>query len=148
MHQAERRAVLVTEVLYGVDRRRLYVRVDASRPLKELLEAGYEFSLTFLDPDGVRYSVRAVDGRPAGAYCDRLGEPPVWARRPGGHAEVAAGTILEIALPFGELTPRGRLSFFLVLQDAAGVEVERHPAHRSVDVDVADARFEASNWTA
>ena len=42
---------------------------------------------------------------------------------------------------------RGELSFFLgVYRD--DVEVERQPAHRSIETVVPDERFEARHWTA
>jgi hypothetical protein len=40
------------------------------------------------------------------------------------------------------------VSFFVAVHDSSGQEVERHPAHRPVDVTVPDDQFEARNWTA
>ena len=50
---------------YDDDRRtlhceHLYVRIDARRPLAELLAEGYQFSVTFLQPGGVRLSSRKL----------------------------------------------------------------------------------------
>jgi hypothetical protein len=40
------------------------------------------------------------------------------------------------------------LAFFVAVYDSANAELERHPAHRPIDVQVPDALFEARNWNA
>jgi alpha-amylase/alpha-mannosidase (GH57 family) len=154
MHQADRPASQITLVHFGFDRERLYVRVDATRRLVELLAAGYEVSLKFLQPEGVRFSVRETLGRLSGRYWDRRTVPdrgsPAWVERGPGGATVAAGSVLEIGLPLADLGvgDGDPLAFFVAVFDAAEVERERHPAHRPIDVQVPDARFEARNWNA
>ena len=87
MHQSERRAGLLTLVQFGFDRERLYVRVDAARRLVDLLAAGWEISLKFLQPAGVRFSVRGVLGRVTGHYWDRgagaAGDAAAWVSAAG-----------------------------------------------------------------
>jgi alpha-amylase/alpha-mannosidase (GH57 family) len=153
MHRADRHASLVTAVHFGFDRAELYVRVDAERPLIDLLGDGYEVSLKFLQPDGVRFSVRQQVGRLTGHYWDRRSAPEssgVWTERGAGGATVAAGRILEIGLPLGDLgvSAADPLAFFVAVYDASSAELERHPAHRPIDVQVPDASFEARNWNA
>ena len=152
MHQAEHRAPLVTLLQFGFDRDRLYVRLDGERPLLDLLGEGFEFSLKFLNPNGVRYSVRQDFGRLTGRFWDWHETEPHWVVRAPGRAATAAGTILEMALPLTDLlgtgpTAQRELAFFLaVYQD--DVEIERHPAHRPIETAVPDDRFEARHWTA
>jgi len=153
MHQTGRRASLVTLIHFGFDRERLYVRVDAGRRLIDLLAEGFEVSLKFLQPDAVRFSVRQTLGRLTGHYWDRhgaAGPGGVWTERGAGGAAVAAGSVLEIALPLTDLRVAAAdpLAFFVAVYDSASVEVERHPAHRPIDVQVPDALFEARNWNA
>ncbi len=153
MHQTDRRPSLVTLVHFGFDRERLYVRVDASRRLIDVLAEGYEISLKFLQPEGVRFSVRETFGRLTGHYWDRRAVPGpsgLWAERGPGGAALAAGAVLEIALPLRELgvSAADPLAFFVAVYDASSVELERHPAHRPIDVQVPDALFEARNWNA
>jgi hypothetical protein len=62
---------------------------------------------------------------------------------------VAAGTILELSLPTRELHVGmgDSLAFFVAVYDE-GVETERHPEHRPIELTVPDALFEARNWRA
>ena len=152
MHQAERGAPILSLLQFGFDRDQLYVRLDGERPLIDLLGEGFEFSLKFLNPSGVRYSVRQDVGRLAGRFWDWQANEPHWVARGPGRAAVAAGTILELALPLSDLLgpadpARRELAFFLaVFQN--DLEIERHPAHRPIETAIPDERFEARHWTA
>jgi alpha-amylase/alpha-mannosidase (GH57 family) len=150
MHRADRRPGLLTLVQFGFDRDCLYVRLDSGRPLADLLADGHEFSLTFLQPEGVRFGVRQKPGRPAGVFWARRGDDHRWVERGPGGARMAAGTILEMALPLTDLGlgAAATCSFFIAVADADGLEVERHPDNRPLTLTVPDERFEARNWTA
>jgi hypothetical protein len=147
MHQAERQAELVSAIRFGFDRERLFVRVDADRPVVDLLAEGYEFSLKFLVPDGLRYSVKQDDGRLTGNFWHREAE---WVRRGPGHAVAGAGTVLEVALPFADLgiVAGDAAAFFVAVYDPQSNERERHPAHRPIEVWAPDARYHARQWSA
>ncbi len=153
MHQSDRRPPVLRLLQFGFDRQTLYVRLDGERPLVDLLGEGYEFSLKFLQPQGVRFSVRQDLGRLTGRFWDWRSLAPHWVARGAGAAAVAAGTILELSIPLADITPDAggpdsqHLSFFLaVYQD--DVEVERHPAHRPIETASPDERFESRHWTA
>ena len=148
MHQVERQARTVTLVQFGFDRLRLYVRLDGGRRLVDLLREGYEFTLKFLRPEGLRFSVAHKGGRVAGTFWERSGTPPQRVDRGAGGSVVAAGTVLEMALPLGDLGLRegDRVSFFVAVYDAHSNELERHPVGRPIEADVPDARFVAANW--
>jgi hypothetical protein len=149
MHQAERVGPLVRRVRYGFGLDRLYVRLDGEQPLEAYLAAGYEFSLKFLKPDATRFSVRLVDGMLTGTIWDRRPEPPHWFQRQAPtQAAVAAGHIIEIALPLAEIGARDGASFFVAVYDRESAEIERHPTRRPIDLVTSDDRFEAMNWTA
>jgi alpha-amylase/alpha-mannosidase (GH57 family) len=148
MHQTDRQAALVTLVQYGFGNERLYLRLDGRRPMRELLESGYEASLKFLIPEGVRFSVRSDHGRVTGTFWDHREEMPRWVERGPGSSAVSAGTLLEVALPLKDLGGLETVSFFVAIYNASDKEVERHPAHRPIEVTLPDARFEAMNWTA
>jgi hypothetical protein len=89
-------------------------------------------------------------GRLTGTFLERGTEAHPWLDRGPGGSAVAAGTVLEIAVPLGELddTPGAPLAFFVAVHDAEGNEVERHPAHQPIQLTIPDERFEARNWTA
>jgi alpha-amylase/alpha-mannosidase (GH57 family) len=130
MHQAERREWLLTAVWFGFSHDSLFLRLDGVRPVRDLLDAGFEIAVSFLKPEGVRLLV----GR--GAVAGALGET------------AAVGTILELAIPLTRLRARDGVSFFVTVRDPRGVELERHPAGHPVEVRAFDASFEARNWTA
>jgi hypothetical protein len=128
MHQTTRPASVLTGIRFGFDRERFYVRLDGHIRLAELVAQGYEFSLNFLRPEGLRVSVR-----------------------PNGTADLvasAAGSILELAIPLARLEPVAGLSFFVTVQNAEGLELERHPSGHPLEVRGLDERFVSRNWTA
>src|SRR5262249_10196721 len=136
MHRTDRRPGLLTLVQFGFNGECLFVRVDAARPMLDLLAEGHEISLKFLNPPGVRFSVSQIDGRLTGRFWDRRpANAPVgsaaWRDRGPGHAAVAAGAILEMSLPTRELGVEANqpVAFFVAVYDDS-VETERHPEHR------------------
>jgi hypothetical protein len=57
------------------------------------------------------------------------------------------GSILELALPLGELhADAGQALAFFVAVYSGDAETERHPEHRPIEVTVPDALFEARQW--
>jgi hypothetical protein len=68
---------------------------------------------------------------------------------PPGQAQAAAGTVLEVALPFAHfgVRPGEAMTFFVTVQDVTQAEVERHPTYRPIELTVPDDQFEARNWT-
>src|SRR5439155_489559 len=103
MHQTDRQASIVTLIRFGFDRARLYVRVDGSRPMLDVLAEGFELSLRFLQPEHLRFSVRQRLGRLAGVFSERGTHGPHWVARVGGGAVIAAGALLEVAVPWSDL---------------------------------------------
>jgi hypothetical protein len=155
MHQIERRTPRLTLVQFGFDREHLFVRVDATRSIVDLLADGHEISLKFLHPEGVRFSVQQILGRLTGRFWDRRVVSTAgvtqaqWAERGPGKAAIAAGTVLEVALPLADIpVGTGDLVSFFVAVYHDGVEVERHPTHRPIELTPPDALFEARNWRA
>jgi hypothetical protein len=147
MHRSDRPPTLLRVIQFGFDREHLLVRIDADRPLVDLLAGGREVSLKFLKPEGVRFSVRQMFGRLSGAFWDRTPSVPLWVERGAGGATLAVGSILELALPLRELqvTDGQPLAFFVAVY-LADAETERHPEHRPIEVTVPDALFEARQW--
>src|SRR5206468_10338770 len=71
MHQATRHDPWLTLVQFGFDQDHLHVRIDATRPMVDLLADGHELSLKFLQPESLRFSVKQVQGRLIGLYWER-----------------------------------------------------------------------------
>jgi alpha-amylase/alpha-mannosidase (GH57 family) len=151
MHRGDGRTSLLEFLFFGFDRHRLYVRVDGVRRLADMLAEGLEISLTFLRPEGVRFVIGQRLGRLTGTFFDREGtDGHLWSERGPGGSSVAAGTVVEVALPLRELeeTAGAALAFFVAVYDADHNEIERHPSHQPVQLTIPDERFEARNWTA
>jgi alpha-amylase/alpha-mannosidase (GH57 family) len=148
MHQIDRRPAAVTLVHFGCGGERLWVRIDVGGRAVDLLAGERELSLKFVRPAGVRFSVRQTAGRLTGSFWDRQDSEPHWIERGPGGAAVAAGTILELSIPFTDLglTPGETASFFVAVYDDRGAELERHPQDRTIELRVADALFEARQW--
>jgi alpha-amylase/alpha-mannosidase (GH57 family) len=162
MHAVERQGPVLARIAFGCDRERLYARLDGREPAADLLAKGFEFSLKFTEPAGVRISSRlASDGRVAVSRWEHIGSPPQWAERGPGGAAVGARLILEVGVPLAELgvtskgpdaggddrddDGRGRLGFFVAVYDGNGVEIERHGP---IELPVPGPRFVAANWSA
>src|SRR5262249_154839 len=155
MHRTAGDGPWLTLVQFGFSRERLFVRVDASRPMLDLLAEGNEVSLKFLNPDGVRFSVRRFLGRLAGHFWRRAPVPAAgralpWVDHGPGGAIVGAGAVLEVGLPLAELemAPGETMAFSVAVYEGRDVETERHPAHRPIEVGVPDAQLDARNWQA
>ena len=153
MHESERQPGVLTLVQFGFDRTTLYVRLDGRRPLADLLADGCECSLKFIQPEGVRFSVREAHGRLTWRFRvrdDGPGGEAAWVDRGPEGAAAAAGRVLELALPLADLgvAAGDRVAFFVAVSDAAGNELEQHPSHRPIEAEVPDERFAARNWTA
>jgi alpha-amylase/alpha-mannosidase (GH57 family) len=148
MHHSDRRPAVVSLVHFGFDHGRLVVRVDTAERALDVLAGGRELSLKFVTPAGVRFSVRQTAGRLIGTYWDRRDAQPVWTERGPGGAMLAAGTILEVAIPLADLglSAGQAVGFFVAIYDDQGSELERHPAHQPIELRVPDALFEARHW--
>jgi alpha-amylase/alpha-mannosidase (GH57 family) len=173
MHQTGQPAFILSLVQYGFSaaRDRLFVRLDAAdAAVGDLLAAGFTFSLNFIQPAGVRFTVGG-----SGAPADGAGSRPStvsanltrkaqdgdgWIELERHGATAAAATVLEMALPLAELWAAGRadpasanpdldrVAFIVVVSGPDRSEVERHPPHHPIEATVPDAHFEARHWSA
>ncbi|HXH24598.1 MAG TPA: glycoside hydrolase family 57 protein [Vicinamibacterales bacterium] len=148
MHPVAAAAGRLELVEFGFNLERLFIRLDAARPMRDLLAGGIELMFTFLQPPGVRLVVRGAGG-PVEARLLKRGEGGRWEAGDARELLVAAGEVLELALPFSALGVRthDRVAFFVVIVQGE-VETERHPKLRPIEFDVPDRDFAARNWTA
>jgi alpha-amylase/alpha-mannosidase (GH57 family) len=162
MHESERPASLLTLLWFGFDHSQFCLRVDATRPLHDLLAEGYRVAVTFLHPEGVRVLVyrngllglgRKMEAGGVGHLTVELVRAATTAAVGAGDSplpQAAAGTVLELAVPLAGLgcEPGAPVAFFVALLDESNREVERHPPFRPIETTVPDAWFEARNWNA
>jgi hypothetical protein len=148
MHQVAERPPGVALVEFGFDLRNLYIRVDGTRPMSELLGGGLALTVRFIKPAGQRIvSWHGRDGlevrmqRRAGKGDWRFGECPGLLG--------AVGRVVELQVPFASLGAGtgDPVAFFIVLTRESA-ELEQHPRHLPIEFEVPDRRFAAVNWTA
>src|SRR6185295_6233836 len=106
-----------------------------------------------LQPANRRLDVRGARNTVVGVLSDQPSGAPGWLPRGAQSARVAAGTVLEIAVPLSDLGAQAGelLAFYVSVSSAsrAGVqETERYPAQRPIRVAVPDENFSGENWRA
>ncbi|MCC7417213.1 MAG: hypothetical protein IT176_08720 [Acidobacteria bacterium] len=148
MQAVSPQAAGIRRVLFGFDAERLYVRVDGARPLVELLGDGSAVTVKFLDPAGVSFTARQVSGHLAPDF--EHPEAPDGRGAGSIDATLAVGSVLELAVRFAALRaqPGREVSFVVLVTDAAGVERERYPVNRPIEVRIPEVDFEARHWDA
>jgi hypothetical protein len=148
MHQVADRAAGLTLVEFGFDLENLFVRVDGNKPLRELLAQGFEVSVNFLKPAGIRVIARLRDGVAEGAVLERGAGDRLMPVACLG-LNLAVGRVLEVRIPFGCLSVRTDepVAFILALHHGSQ-EIEHHPHHRAIEFQVPGPRFASVNWTA
>ncbi len=153
MHRGEARTALLRLVHVGFDETHFFVRFDGERPMAEVLADGYELALTFLKPEGLRFSIRDEGHGPVGRLRRRAADeaPGRTSDRPDNDLHpVAARMVVEAGLRLAALGvgAGAPLSFFVTVCDGQQHEIERLPASATIDVTVPDAGFESRNWSA
>ena len=148
MQQAGDRAAMVTLVEFGFDLHHLYVRVETGGRIGRLLERGIDLRIRFLKPAGLRIVIPPSGGDVR--LEQRSTEDTEWRLRgcTDGLA-AAADRILEVRIPFACLgvRPHERVAF-LVSVTRQETELELHPRHGPIEIDVPDERFASRSWTA
>ena len=145
MHQVTDRTPIVKVVEFGADLRHLYIRIDGTQPMRRHLESGsVELRIKFLRPAGLQVVLRMAPRPGSGQdrqalamrFEERLAEGSWKARECAGIA-AAAGSIVEVQVPFECLgaAAHGTVAFLLAV-NREGLEVEQHPRHGPIEVDV------------
>jgi alpha-amylase/alpha-mannosidase (GH57 family) len=148
MHQVTDRAPIVTAVEFGVDLGHLFVRVDGTGSLVQQLESGVELRVKFLTPPGMQVLLRGDPHGPVTARLESRLADGAWHTRECPGLTAAAATIVELQVPFDCLGVRTHDTVaFLVSVARQGAEVERHPRHGPIEIEVPDQEFAARNWT-
>jgi alpha-amylase/alpha-mannosidase (GH57 family) len=153
MHQTSPTQPILTRVHFGFDPLHLFVRLDAGRRVADLLAEEYVFSLTFLQPANRRLDIRGAEDTVIGVLSDQPSGSAGWTARGAHSARVAAGTVLELAVPLGDLGAQAgqAVAFFVSVStpSRAGLrETERYPAQRAIRIVVPGEQFSGENWRA
>jgi len=153
MHQTDAPAPVVTRMRFGFGASDLFLRFDGAGPFVDYLIEGFEVSLAFLQPPGLRVTVRHQPDGAAALWSVQDPKTQSWTDRGAMGARVAAAHVVELALSRDLLgvVPGMQVQFFVAVsrRGAAGlVHVARYPEHRPVAVTVPDESFAAENWRA
>ena len=145
MHQA---AGVVQELRYGFDLESLYLRVDPAVSFTKLVDgtapqAPLGFVLLVTEPEVMEVHVRL----------DQAGRPVATLRRASGRTlplpAVAAGDILELAVPFRDLGVEAGTELRFRLAVRRGTDtVEQWPSNGALEVTVPTEDFEREMWIA
>ncbi|MBZ5560729.1 MAG: hypothetical protein LAO77_26035 [Acidobacteriia bacterium] len=146
MHAVAATARLLAQVRVGVNRERLFVRVDGVGRMADVLRGGREISLQFLEPAGVRLVVRWADRLEA--KLSRRAEPGQPWVSCGDGTSAAAGSILEVSLPFTDLGLGAgeRARFLVVVSRGEDREAERYPEGQPIEASAPGAECEGLAW--
>jgi alpha-amylase/alpha-mannosidase (GH57 family) len=150
MHRADGRQSILTIVRFGIDRERLFVRIDSTRAARDLLADGYQYTLTFLEPEGRRLTISGPRGTAETGWWVRARQTGPWISQGVSGSLAAAGSVLELALPLVALghPARAAIAFLVGLIGPTGTELERHPPQRPLTLLISGEQFAARNWTA
>jgi alpha-amylase/alpha-mannosidase (GH57 family) len=148
MHQVAAAGPVVELIEFGCDLEHLFVRIDGAGPMKTILQPDTEVRLTFIQPAGLQVVIKTTRG----GVCAQLRERhdgAKWQARACEGLKAAAGDILEVQIPFRglDLKTHDRVAFLAVVI-RGDAEVEHHPRHAPIELEVPDQDFTARNWTA
>ena len=139
MHEVSVRDAIVSGIEFGFDLGNLYVKVAGAAPMRDVIHGDQQLSVNFLRPEGCRIVVSADDGTVRAQMASR-NCPDI---------KVAVGRVLELQIPFQCLgATRDSTVAFIIAIHRHAEEVEQHPRHQPIELQVPDERFPSKNWTA
>jgi alpha-amylase/alpha-mannosidase (GH57 family) len=148
MHQVAEISSRIVSVQFGFDREHLFVRVDGSRPMHELLVGALGLTVRFLKPAGLQVVLRR-DGKFADVLMLKRSPKGDWDLLECAGLASAINRVAELRVPFACLgvRPQEPVAFFVTLSEGT-IEVEQQPRHEPIQIEVPDANFDARHWTA
>jgi alpha-amylase/alpha-mannosidase (GH57 family) len=148
MHQVSEITNRIVLVEFGFNLEHLFIRVEGSRPMRELLVGALGLTIRFLKPAGLQMVLRR-DGKFADVVLVRRSPKGDWDVTDCPGLASAIGRVAEIQLPFACLgvRPQDPVAFFVTLSEGT-VEVEQQPRHEPIQFEVPDTTFAVRNWTA
>jgi alpha-amylase/alpha-mannosidase (GH57 family) len=148
MHQVAGPEVGIAGLAFGFDLQHLYLRIDGSRPMSELLGGDAQLLVKFLKPAGLRLIVRA-DGDALGVQLAERAGDSGWNGRWTPGLKAAVGRVVELQIPFSGLgaARHDPVAFFVVLAKGE-LEIDHQPKDRAVELQVPDGGFPGAHWKA
>ena len=149
MHQVSERATGIAAVEFGFNLENLFVRIDGTRPMHEVLAQGLDLTIGFLKPAGLRVVIQVDgDGRPQSRIV-RRSRGGSWEPIDCAGVMAAVGRVAEVQIPFRCLRTEAHAAVaFIVALHRGSTELEHYPRHQPIEFEVPDREFAAVNWTA
>jgi alpha-amylase/alpha-mannosidase (GH57 family) len=147
MHQVAETSARIVLIEFGFDQDHLFIRVDAARPMRELLVGALGLTVRFLKPAGLQVVVRR-DGKFTDVLLLKRSRKGDWDVVGCSGVKAAIGRVAELRIPFAGLDVQTHLpvAFFVTLSDGT-IEVEQQPRHEPIQFEVPDGAFGARNWS-
>jgi hypothetical protein len=147
MHQVSEAVEGIAAVEFGFDLDNLYVRVDGTVPVREMLAAGLGLALRFLSPAGLEVEVDRNNG--GAPTLHRKGDGDSWSTIAEPRLRAAVGRVAEFQIPFAVLGVKAgeRVAMFVLVR-RGDADVERQPRNQALEFEVPDQRFSMRTWTA
>jgi alpha-amylase/alpha-mannosidase (GH57 family) len=135
---------LIRDVHFGFDEKRLMLRLDTAKRVKDNLGDVDELRVRFLEPQGTEIRISGFRDNSVSAKLyrnERASSKTV--------VDVAVGQILELSVPFADLKrkPEEPLHFF-VEAFSEGQSVDRAPSEGAIQTVVPSPDFEMIMWQA
>jgi hypothetical protein len=145
MHQVSEQVQGIAAVEFGFNLDNLYVRVDGTAPVGDMVAAGFGLGLRFLSPVGLRIEIEGIGNTPT-VYRKAAGDQWLASQEPGVRA--AVGRVAEFEIPFAALGAGTgeRVAMFVILRRGP-VDVDRQPRNKAIEFEVPDQGFTARSWT-
>jgi alpha-amylase/alpha-mannosidase (GH57 family) len=146
MHQVSVSRDGIGLVAFGFDQEHLFLRIEGTRPMREVLVGTFGLTLRFLKPAGIQILLRR-DGPVADILMVKRTAKGDWDVVTCAGLDAAIGRVAEIGIPFRCLNgkPQDPIAFFVTLSDGT-TEREQHPRHQPIELEVPDERFGVRNW--
>jgi hypothetical protein len=147
MHRVAERPAGIEVVEFGFDLDNLFIRIDGTRPMRQLLQDELRLSINFIQPAGVRVAIQLTAQRAEARMLNRHRGHDSEMECPG--LSVAVNRVLELQVPFRclDLKTHSPVAFIVALQRGT-TDIEHYPRHRAIELEVPDRNFAAVNWTA
>ena len=148
MHQVADRPPGIEVVEFGFDERNLYLRIDGTAAVRQMLAGGLALSVRFLRPAGLTVSLTERGGSILPTVSLASNGPGMAVPSETG-VQAAVEEVAELAIPFAVLQASAgeRVALFVILTSEEA-EVDRQPRHQAIEIEVPSQRFAMRTWTA
>lgn len=147
MHRVSQGGGLIEAILYGFSKDALFLRFDYLRALVPFKKK-WSLTITFISPASIKLEALINGNDVSATIFERSPETHKWSEKcKTGPDMIAAGTVVELGIPFSALgASYGHEVRFFISIDAGEVGFERWPVKGFLILDIPPEDFEQHNW--